>query len=123
LDSVAVDRVVGMAAAGACCGTDLPLTQDERIAVVRQLTARGSSDTEVAGVLGVSDRTVLRLRQSHAIPPGRPPTQPTPGGQAARSPQHDPTGAERLPRSTRTAGLSTAPCPRSGAVFRPAVGA
>jgi hypothetical protein len=123
LDCVAVDRAVDMAAADASCGTDLPLTQDERIAVVRRLTARGSSDTEVAGVLGVSDRTVLRLRQRHAIPPGRPPTRSTPGDQAASSPQHDPTGAERLRRSTRAAELSTAPGASSIGASRPAVGA
>lgn len=75
VDLVAVDRVV---TAGASAGTDggcdtrIRLTPDEVLAVTWTLTGRGASDREVATALGVSTRSVLRMRQQHGIPTAHP---------------------------------------------------
>lgn len=69
IDSAAIDRAVASGSSGTPCDTDLPLTQEERVAAIRQLSAQGSSDAEIAQTFGVSNRTVLRLRRRHEIPP------------------------------------------------------
>lgn len=99
LDSVAVDRVVASASAGTWCDTNLPLTQDERVAAIRRLSRQGSSDGQIAEAFDVSDRTVLRLRHRHEIPPGHPGTRPG-SAERQRLLPVDSTGSERLRRST-----------------------
>ncbi len=99
LDSVAVDRVVTSGSAGTRCDTDLQLTQDERVAAIRGLLTAGSCDREIAEAIGVSNRTVLRLRHRHGIPQGRPRTRPS-SAERERLLPVDQTGSERLRRST-----------------------
>lgn len=97
VDPVAVDRAVVAGRAGMACDTSLRLTQDERVAAVRVLATRGSSDGEIANAVGVSDRTVLRLRQRHEIKPGISPVRlddPSLGSRAG-----DLEGSARLRRS------------------------
>ncbi len=53
-DEIAVRR--------ALWGEKVKLTHPERIVATRRLTERGYTGTEIAGMLGVSDRTVTRLR-------------------------------------------------------------
>ncbi|WP_436008040.1 hypothetical protein [Knoellia sp. LjRoot47] len=99
VDHVAVDRAVATGRAGMACDTSLRLTQDERVEAVRALATRGSSDSEIANAVGVSGRTVLRLRQRHEIDPGIPPAHtedPTLGSVAG-----DLEGTARLRRSVR----------------------
>ena len=111
LDSVAVDRVVVSGSAGTRCDTDLLLTQDERVAAIRRLSTRGSSDGQIAETFGVSDRTVLRLRHRHEIPPGHPGTQPG-SAERERLLPVDSTCSERLRRSTgleKVAARATGP--------------
>lgn len=72
IDSVAVDRAVARGCTIARCDTDLPPTQDERVAAIRRLSAGGYSDGEIAQTFGLSSRTVLRLRHRHEIAPSRP---------------------------------------------------
>ena len=105
VDWVAVDRVVASGSARARCDTDLQLTQDERVAAIRRLSTRGSSDREIAEAIGVSNRTVSRLRHRQEIQPGR---RRTPPGFAhgERSMPVDPTGSERLRRSARVEELA-----------------
>lgn len=111
VDPVAVARAVAGSTAAGCCDTKLRPTRDERVAVVRALTARGCSDAEMADVLGVCARTVLRLRRSHDIPTGRPRSLPTPSASSFDHPSsdrlresprpNDPMGSDRLRRSTQ----------------------
>lgn len=98
VDSVVVDRVVAGGSAGARCDTDLQLTQDERVAAIRRLSTAGSCDREIAEAIGVSNRTVLRLRHRQEILPGRPGTQPG-SSEREESMPVDPTGSQRLRRS------------------------
>ncbi|WP_295694431.1 hypothetical protein, partial [Lapillicoccus sp.] len=75
VDQVAVDRVVSAAASVATegkCDTRIRLTRDEVTAAVRTLTARGASDREVATAVGVSSRTVLRIREQQGISTAHP---------------------------------------------------
>ena len=99
LDTVVVDRVVASGSACTRRDTDLPLSQADRVAAIRRLSARGSSDSEIAETFGVSDRTVLRLRHRHEITPGRPGTRPG-SAERERLLPVDPIGSERLRRST-----------------------
>jgi hypothetical protein len=99
LDSVAVDRVVASGSADTRCDTNLQLTQDERVAAVRRLATAGSSDREIADAIGVSNRTVLRLRHRQEILPGHLGTQPG-SSEREESMPVDPTGSQRLRRST-----------------------
>ncbi|HEX2299677.1 MAG TPA: WhiB family transcriptional regulator [Pseudonocardiaceae bacterium] len=46
----------------------------ERATEIRRLTAGGLSDRQVADRIGVTDRTVLRIRSRFGIPPSRPPS-------------------------------------------------
>lgn len=91
IDPVAVDRVVAAARAGRVCGTSLRLTQDERLDAIRKLAASGCTDGDIALAVGVSDRTVLRLRQHYAIAPGVSPARPA----------EDPEGNNRLHRAVQ----------------------
>ncbi|KQU67372.1 hypothetical protein ASC58_12350 [Phycicoccus sp. Root101] len=109
LDSVVVDRLVAGVSAGTRCDTDLQLTQDERVAAVRGLSTAGYSDREIAEAIGVSPRTVLRLRHRQEISAGRPGTRPGSSEREELIPV-DPTGSQRLRRSTgleKVAGYGT----------------
>lgn len=44
---------------------DHGLTYTDRITAIRQLTGRGVSAAEIAGLLGVTERTVYRWRAQH----------------------------------------------------------
>lgn len=122
LDFVAVDRVVTSGSTGAHCDTDLRLTQDERLEAIRELSTRGSSDGEIAQRLGVSDRTVLRLRHQHVIQSGHHATGP---GSAAheRWLQDAPTGSERLSRSIDRENANARPGGQTPGATARAVGA
>ena len=117
VDWVAVDRVVASGTADTRCDTDLPLTQDERVAAIRRLSTRGSSDGQIAERFGVSDRTVLRLRHRYEIPPGRPGTRPGSAERQRRLPI-DPTGSERLRRSTGREKAASRPAQARSATAR-----
>lgn len=47
----------------------------ERLAMIRALAAQGRSDSQMATALGVTARTVHRLRSEHDIPPGVAPSR------------------------------------------------
>lgn len=68
VDMVAVRRAVERP------GAARELSPAERREVVRAMAGRGASDAQIGERLGVVDRTVLRMRQRHAIPSrsGRP---------------------------------------------------
>lgn len=66
VDPVAVDRAVSGAAQGAA-----PLTAGERALAVERMTRSGLADPAIAERLGVSRRTVLRIRQEEGIPAAR----------------------------------------------------
>jgi len=109
VDWVVVDRVVAGGSAGAWCDTDLQLTQDERVAAARGLSTGGSSDREIAEAIGVSPRTVLRLRHRQEISAGRPGTRPG-SSEREESMPVDATGSQHLRRSTgleKVAGYGT----------------
>lgn len=101
VDPVAVDRVVATASAHLGCDTRLRLTPQERVAATQELAARGSSDAEIAHALGVSDRTVLRLRHRHDIAPGVASSHVSPVPSTGRIVDADPAGAARLARVTQ----------------------
>ncbi len=64
IDEVAVER--------ACQGDrTVPLNGAELAAAFHYLTARGCSASQIAGRLGVSDRTVKRWRTGTYMPQGR----------------------------------------------------
>ncbi|WP_404351866.1 helix-turn-helix domain-containing protein [Phycicoccus jejuensis] len=67
VDSVAVSRAVE---GGHPQGIEL--SRPERLMATRRLAAAGASDSEIADRLGVSTRTVLRIRDAEQIPAGRP---------------------------------------------------
>lgn len=48
------------------------LLPHERVTAVRLLAGRGLSDRAVAARLGLCDRSILRIRARHGIPPGVP---------------------------------------------------
>jgi transcriptional regulator with XRE-family HTH domain len=52
----------------AMTGAQVHLTTLERIEAVRRLNARCLSDTEIAALLHINDRSVLRIRGGHQIP-------------------------------------------------------
>lgn len=62
VDDVAVARVVSGAVQGAAS-----LTPAERVAAVAQLSGKGVPDPQIAERLGISRRTVLRIRQAEGI--------------------------------------------------------
>lgn len=97
VDQVAVDRAVAAGTAGVTCETAALLTPDERLAAIRVLALRGSSDTDIARAVGVVDRTVLRLRQRNAIESMHPAAKAGP----LRCLPVDASGTERLQRSQR----------------------
>lgn len=117
VDPIAVARAVSAVRPVGGAGsrdTRIPLTHDEGVAVARTLTARGASDREIASVLGVSSRTVGRLRLRYEIPSGatgsRPPAVPT----DVRQVVHQERGFDvlvqgpllpRVPAGTRGRGL------------------
>lgn len=70
VDEVAVCRV-----ADYWGEANLQLPKVERSEAVRLLAARGSSDIQIADRLGISSRTVLRLRRAHGISPGVAPSR------------------------------------------------
>jgi hypothetical protein len=52
----------------AMTGAQVHLTTLERVEAVRRLNGRCLSDTEIAGLLHINDRSVLRIRGAHQIP-------------------------------------------------------
>ncbi|NCT90234.1 hypothetical protein GXB85_04600 [Cellulomonas sp. APG4] len=63
IDQVAVERAIA-----GDLGPDRPLTPAERALAVATLARRGHTDTDIAARLHITDRTVLRDRQSNHIP-------------------------------------------------------
>lgn len=59
VDDVAVER--------ACDGHRVVLNRLERVEAVRRLHTRGLSDVAIAGRIGITERTVCRIRQRHRI--------------------------------------------------------
>lgn len=113
IDRVVVDRVVAAAKAGRACDTSLRLTQDERLEAIRTLAASGHTDGEIALAVGVSDRTILRLRQHHAIAPGVSPARPA----------EDPEGNNRLRRALQRQQVGFTPSGPDSARPATAIGA
>lgn len=64
-DPVAIERAITEP-------TPITLTNSERTSAVRAMAARAATDDQIADRLGLSSRTVLRIRQRHDIDPGRP---------------------------------------------------
>ncbi len=62
LDTVAVDRATQQP------GHAAPLTRPERLQVVRAMSTAGAPARQIAEHLDLSDRSVLRIQQRHAIP-------------------------------------------------------
>lgn len=60
LDEIAIER--------AMAGDPVPLQPTERIEAVRRLTARHYSTAQIAERLGISPRSVARIRQQHRTP-------------------------------------------------------
>lgn len=52
------------------------LMPHERVAAVRLLAGKGLSDRTVGARLGLCDRSILRIRHRHGIPPGVPALAP-----------------------------------------------
>ncbi|CCH80391.1 putative PCQ3_96 [Nostocoides japonicum T1-X7] len=113
VDHVAVDRAVATGRAGMACDTSLRLTQEERVEAVRVLATRGSSDGEIGNAVGVSGRTVLRLRQRHEIDSAKAPRRRD--GVGAHT--GEPEGTSRLHRAMQ---LDRAASPLGGSSTKPA---
>jgi DNA-binding CsgD family transcriptional regulator len=59
LDEIAIERAMH--------GDPVRLRPTERVEVVRRLTARKLSTNQIADRLGITPRTVSRIRQHHGI--------------------------------------------------------
>lgn len=93
-DPVAIERAITEPA-------PVTLTDNERTSAVRAMAERAETDNQIADQLGISSRTVLRIRQRHDIDPGRPST---------RDPDQRQRPAQR-PRTGRELEARTPPLP------------
>lgn len=62
VDDAAVERTLA--------GDRVPLTRPERVEVIRRLASRGLSDAEMGELIGISGRTVQRIRTEFGIDTG-----------------------------------------------------
>ena len=97
---MAVARAVGSHPKAA----PIPLTPPEQLATVRELTTRGTSVSDIAAIVGTSDRTVLRWRKKHDLADA----DATFAGDSGRD-------ASRLRQAARQAANSARPIARSSA--------
>jgi len=87
-----------------------PVTRTEQVHVVTAMAARGATDTRIAEHLGLSERTILRIRQRHEIPAGQPTSRPAATAAAyppATQPASAPTGGTHNSAAAATRRLRT----------------